>query len=52
MTYVRASDHWRCDRCSVAAYADDNGMRTDVIPAGWVHTMMGEDLCPDCQDQR
>jgi len=49
VSYNEPGDYWVCDDCRMAEYAD---APRDMSPVGWIHTQMGEDLCPRCQDQR
>lgn len=36
---------WNCDGCGAGVAEVDE----DRSPSGWIHTMDGRDLCPECQ---
>lgn len=44
---------WTCDRCGkevVPPPEEQEEWKSDVLmPDGWIHTMMGDDVCGWCQ---
>lgn len=47
---LRQRWEWACDGCGTVV-PDAEGARQEgdvLMPEGWIHTMMGDDLCQEC----